>query len=105
MGVDQPQAIIGIVTISDRASAGLYEDKGGPAIEAYFSKILITPFRFEKRIIPDGFDSVRDTLIELVDQFSCDLIVTTGGTGLVPEILRLRRRALPVQENCLDLAN
>lgn len=48
MGVEQTQAIIGVVTISDRASAGLYEDKGGPAIEAYFNKILITPFRFEK---------------------------------------------------------
>ncbi len=87
MGVDQPQAVIGVVTISDRASAGLYEDKSGPAIEAYFNKILITPFRFEKRIIPDGFESVRDTLIELVDQFSCDLIVTTGGTGPSPRDL------------------
>ncbi len=80
-------AVIGVVTISDRASAGVYEDKGGPAIEAYFSRVLTTPFRFERRLIPDGFESVRDTLIELADTAGCDLVVTTGGTGPAPRDL------------------
>jgi len=80
-------AVIGIVTVSDRASAGLYEDKGGPAIEAYFTRVLTSPHRFERRVIPDGFESVRDTLIDLADTVGCDLIVTTGGTGPSPRDL------------------
>jgi len=80
-------ALIGVVTASDRASARIYEDESGPAIEAYFRKVLITPFRIERRVIPDGFESVRDTLIELADEVGCDLIVTTGGTGPSPRDL------------------
>jgi len=82
-----PVAVIGVVTASDRASAGLYADESGPAIEAYFSKVLTTPFRIERRVIPDGFESVRDTLIDLADTVGCDLIVTTGGTGPAPRDL------------------
>jgi molybdopterin adenylyltransferase len=74
-------AIIGVVTASDRASAGVYEDISGPAIEAYFNRVLTTPFRIERRVIPDGFESVRDTIIDLVDNLGCDLVLTTGGTG------------------------
>jgi molybdopterin adenylyltransferase len=80
-------AIIGVVTASDRASAGVYEDKSGPAIEQYLRAVLTTPFRIERRIIPDGFESVRDTLIDLADNIGCDLVVTTGGTGPSPRDL------------------
>lgn len=83
----QRPAVIGVVTASDRASAGVYKDESGPAIEAYLSAVLTTPFRIERRIIPDGFESVRDTLIELADTVGCDLIVTTGGTGPSPRDL------------------
>lgn len=80
-------AIIGVVTASDRASAGLYEDKSGPAIIAYLTKILTSPFEIVRKVIPDGFESVRDTLIQLADDAHCDLILTTGGTGPSPRDL------------------
>jgi len=80
-------AVIGVVTASDRASAGVYKDESGPAIEAYLTAVLTTPFRIERRIIPDGLESVRDTLIDLADNVGCDLIVTTGGTGPSPRDL------------------
>ncbi len=84
---DIATAVIGVLTASDRASAGLYEDISGPAIESYFRKVLTTPFRIERRLVPDGFESVRDALIDLVDMIGCDLIVTTGGTGPSPRDL------------------
>ena len=74
-------ARIGVVTASDRASAGVYEDESGPAIETYLGRVLTTPFVIQRRIIPDGFESVRDTLVDLVDVEGCDLVLTTGGTG------------------------
>lgn len=80
-------AIIGVVTISDRASIGLYEDQSGPAIMAYLARVLISPFNVVRRIIPDGFESVRDALIDLADREHCDLILTTGGTGPSPRDL------------------
>jgi molybdopterin adenylyltransferase len=80
-------AMIGVVTVSDRASAGLYEDQSGPAIIAYLTKILTSPFHIVRKIIPDGFESVRDTLIDLADKERCDLILTTGGTGPSPRDL------------------
>jgi len=80
-------AIIGVVTASDRASIGLYEDLSGPAIMAYLSRVLKSPFHIVRKIIPDGFESVRDTLIELADKEHCDLILTTGGTGPSPRDL------------------
>jgi molybdopterin adenylyltransferase len=80
-------AIIGVVTASDRASIGLYEDQSGPAIIAYLTKILKSPFHIVRKIIPDGFESVRDTLIDLADKEHCDLILTTGGTGPSPRDL------------------
>ena len=81
--MDQPTraARIGVLTASDRASAGLYKDESGPAIEAYLQRLLTTPFSVLRRIVPDGFESVRDTLIDLADVEKCDLILTTGGTG------------------------
>jgi molybdopterin adenylyltransferase len=80
-------AVIGVVTISDRASAGLYEDKSGPAIVSYLEKCLTSRFEILRRIIPDGFESVRDCLIDLADNRHCDLVLTTGGTGPSPRDL------------------
>ena len=74
-------ARIGIVTISDRASKGEYEDKGGPAIHAWFSRVLSSPWEASMRVIPDEQSLIESTLIELSDVAGCNLIVTTGGTG------------------------
>ena len=71
---------IGIVSISDRASAGVYEDKGLPALQAWLSRALLNPIGFEPRLIPDEKDRISATLIELVDA-GCSLVLTTGGTG------------------------
>jgi len=80
-------AVIGVVTASDRASTGIYEDQSGPAIISFLTKVLKTPFSIVRKIIPDGFESVRDTLIDLADCQHCDLILTTGGTGPSPRDL------------------
>jgi len=71
---------IGIVSISDRASTGVYEDKGLPALQAWLSKALHNPIPFEARLIPDEKERISATLIELVDA-GCSLVLTTGGTG------------------------
>lgn len=84
--MNQPAAIA-VLTISDRASKGIYEDKSGPAIEAWLQATLISPFRVERRIIPDGLESVRDVLIGLCDREGFDLVLTTGGTGPSPRDL------------------
>jgi molybdopterin adenylyltransferase len=75
------QARIGMVTISDRASRGEYEDLGGPAIRAYLQEVLSSPWEGVARVISDDESIIRDTLIELCDQQGCCLVVTTGGTG------------------------
>ncbi len=80
-------ARIGVVTVSDRASVGQYEDLSGPAIIAYLTRALTTPFEVVRRVIPDGFESVRDELIELAEGARCDLVLTTGGTGPAPRDL------------------
>lgn len=71
---------LGIVTVSDRASRGEYEDRGGPAIHEYFAEILRSPWEAVPRVIPDERPVIERTLIELADA-GCCLIVTTGGTG------------------------
>ena len=81
------------VTISDRASKGEYEDKSGPALEDWCRKAISSDFEMVRRVIPDGMESVRDTLIALCDNEKADLILTTGGTGpsprdLTPEAMR-----------------
>jgi len=73
--------LIGLVSISDRASKGVYEDKGIPGLEEWFSAALKTPWRMETRLIPDEQPIIERTLIELVDRVACDLVLTTGGTG------------------------
>ncbi|MCV2355762.1 molybdopterin adenylyltransferase [Paucibacter sp. B2R-40] len=72
---------IGIVSISDRASTGVYEDKGLPALQAWLSSALHNPLEFEARLIPDERPVIAQTLRDLVDTAQCDLILTTGGTG------------------------
>jgi len=74
---------IGIVSISDRASTGVYEDKGLPALQEWLSKVLLNPITFEPRLIPDEKERISATLIELVDA-GCSLVLTTGGTGPSP---------------------
>ena len=71
---------IGIVSISDRASSGVYEDKGLPALKAWLGRALKNAVTFQERLIPDEKDRISATLIELVDA-GCSLVLTTGGTG------------------------
>jgi molybdopterin adenylyltransferase len=72
---------IGIVTVSDRASQGVYEDKGGPAIQDALREILSCDWEAVPRLIPDDQPTIEQTLKELCDQEKCCLVVTTGGTG------------------------
>jgi len=71
---------IGIVSISDRASSGVYEDKGLPALQTWLGHALKNPLQFESRLIPDEKERISATLIELVEA-GCSLVLTTGGTG------------------------
>jgi molybdopterin adenylyltransferase len=73
--------VVGLVSVSDRASGGVYEDKGIPALQEWLQKALTTPFRVETRLIPDDRASIEQTLVELVDVQRCHLVLTTGGTG------------------------
>jgi molybdopterin adenylyltransferase len=77
-------APIGVVTVSDRASAGVYEDKGGPGIEAALAAILATPWRPVRRLIADERALIEAALRDLADVERCSLILTTGGTGPSP---------------------
>ncbi len=72
---------IGIVTVSDRASSGTYEDKGGPAMREWLERALTTPWEAIARVVPDELDQVEATLKALSDKEGCCLVVTTGGTG------------------------
>jgi molybdopterin adenylyltransferase len=72
---------VGLVSISDRASAGIYEDKGIPALETWLDSALTSPWQAEKRLIEDDRATIERTLIELVDDCGCHLVLTTGGTG------------------------
>lgn len=74
---------IGIVSVSDRASSGTYEDKGLPALQEWLGRALRNPITFEARLIPDEQALISATLIELVDA-DCSLVLTTGGTGPAP---------------------
>jgi molybdopterin adenylyltransferase len=77
----EPELVkIGIVSISDRASSGVYEDKGLPALKEWLGKALQNPLQFEARLIPDEMAQISATLIELVEA-GCSLVLTTGGTG------------------------
>jgi molybdopterin adenylyltransferase len=75
---------IGVVSISDRASAGAYEDKGIPALKDWLGRALKNPVDWQERLIPDEQDGISAALRELVDVAGCDLVLTTGGTGPAP---------------------
>ncbi len=95
------ELILGLVSISDRASRGVYEDEGIPNLEAWVKKAVTNPLRIHKRLIPDERFDIEKTLRELVDIIGCDLILTTGGTGparrdVTPEAtLAVATRELP----------
>ena len=72
---------IGVLTISDRASSGVYQDKGGPGIEAALAQLLASPWHAERRMVADETRLISDALIDLADNQKCALILTTGGTG------------------------
>jgi molybdopterin adenylyltransferase len=78
------QARIGIVTVSDRASRGEYEDLGGPAITRYLSEVMSSPWEAVGRVISDDESIICEALIDLCDNEQCCLVVTTGGTGPAP---------------------
>ena len=78
------ELVVGLVSISDRASTGIYEDQGIPALEQWLGAALTTPWRSEPRLIADDRPTIENTLRELVDRDGCHLVLTTGGTGPAP---------------------
>ncbi len=76
-----PQLRVGIISISDRASQGVYADQGIPALQQWLSEALLSPFATEARLIADEQELITSTIIELVDEKHCHLVLTTGGTG------------------------
>lgn len=78
---------IAVLTVSDRASSGHYEDLGGPAVEQWLRRATSTPCQFTRQIVPDGIESVREALLDLCDNRGVDLVLTTGGTGPAPRDL------------------
>ncbi len=75
------ELLIGLVSISDRASTGVYKDEGLPALQSWFTRALSSPWRMETRLIPDERPLIESTLVDLVDRVGCHLVLTTGGTG------------------------
>ncbi len=96
-----PTVTIGLVSISDRASAGVYPDRGIPALKDWLSRALCNPICWQERLIADDAPTISDTLVELVDRLACDLVLTTGGTGPAPRdvtpeaTLAVAHRGLP----------
>ena len=78
---ENEELVVGLVSISDRASAGIYADQGIPALQEWLAGALTTPWRGETRLIADDRPAIENTLIELVDRSKCHLVLTTGGTG------------------------
>jgi len=75
------ELLIGLVSVSDRASAGVYKDEGIPALQEWFERALASPWRVETRLIPDEQPVIESTLADLADRVGCHLVLTTGGTG------------------------
>lgn len=75
------ELLVGLVSISDRASSGVYEDQGIPALRDWLGSALTSPWKMETRLVADEREQIEKTLIELVDDVGCDLVLTTGGTG------------------------
>jgi molybdopterin adenylyltransferase len=84
MSDDFDRVKIGLLSVSDRASAGVYEDKGIPALQTWLGRALKNPLDWDARVIPDEQAVITRTLIELVDIAACHLVLTTGGTGPAP---------------------
>ena len=84
MTATSEELLIGLVSISDRASRGVYKDEGIPALEEWFARAMASPWRTQKRLIPDERPAIESTLVELVDGDGCHLVLTTGGTGPAP---------------------
>jgi molybdopterin adenylyltransferase len=84
MSDDFDRVKIGLLSVSDRASAGVYEDKGIPALQTWLGRALKNPLDWDARVIPDEQAVITRTLIELVDVAACHLVLTTGGTGPAP---------------------
>jgi molybdopterin adenylyltransferase len=78
------ELLIGLVSVSDRASSGVYQDEGIPALREWFGRAMASPWRVETRLIPDERPAIEATLIDLVDRLDCHLVLTTGGTGPAP---------------------
>jgi molybdopterin adenylyltransferase len=78
------ELLIGLISISDRASSGVYKDEGIPALQEWFSRALASPWRVEARLIPDERPVIESTLADLADRVGCHLVLTTGGTGPAP---------------------
>jgi molybdopterin adenylyltransferase len=95
------ELVVGLVSISDRAAGGVYEDKGLPALRDWLQRALKSPWQAQERLIPDEQAQIERTLIELVDEVDCDIVLTTGGTGparrdVTPEAtLAVATRAMP----------
>lgn len=77
-------ARIGVLTVSDRASRGEYEDRGGPAVESYLAEVLESPWQAVRAIVRDDQAAIEQQLRALVDEAHCGLVITTGGTGPAP---------------------
>jgi molybdopterin adenylyltransferase len=84
MNSEYEPLLIGLVSISDRASRGVYEDQGIPGLSEWFGAAVKNPWRMESRLIPDEQPVIERTLIELADTAACHLVLTTGGTGPAP---------------------
>lgn len=77
-------ATFGILTVSDRAYSGEYEDEGGPAILGFFEEAIASPWTHYMKVVSDDKDLISNSIIEMVDDLGCDVVVTTGGTGPAP---------------------
>ena len=75
------ELLVGLVSVSDRASSGVYEDQGIPALQAWLEAAVVGSCQFAARLIPDEAQQISATLVHLVDELGCDLVLTTGGTG------------------------
>lgn len=82
--VDRERVRIGLVSVSDRASAGVYDDKGIPALRDWLGRAVLNPVDWQTRLVADDEATISATLRELVDETHCDLVLTTGGTGPAP---------------------
>lgn len=84
MSMQPEELLIGLVSISDRASQGIYQDQGIPALREWFTRALASPWRMVSRLIPDERALIEQTLKALTDAEGCHLVLTTGGTGPAP---------------------